>query len=135
MPSITTPVEESTLVWALGSLCQINRVPFDPALLSQHFPPPYSLETLLHALQAYGFKAEAKSISKDNIAQLVFPCVAVVRLPDLPAAEIVEVVIPESDPTQSLPEALPEQAPQAPVQRPHSLALIVKADAERLMFF
>ena len=137
MTGITTPVEERTLVWALGSLCQINRVPFDPALLSQHFPPPYSLETLLHALQAYGFKAEAKSISQGNIAQLIFPCVAVVRLPDLPEEIVVGArhASPETNGTQTLPEALPEQTPQTPAQRPQSLAIIVKADAERLMYF
>lgn len=139
MTSITTPVEERALVWAIGSLCQINRVPFDPALLGQHFPLPYSLGTLLHALQSYGFKAEAKPISQDRLAQLVFPCVAVVRLPEAAAEEIVDAIIPEGDAAlhlpESLPESLPEPPPQAAPAPAHSLALIVKADAERLMFF
>ena len=133
MANITSPVAEQALVWALGSLCQINRVPFDPALLSQHFPPPYTLGTLLHALQSYGFKAETKPVTTDSFASLVLPCVAALRLPDTPAEAIVDVVIPEAVDSEA--EALPEPAPQTTPLTPHTLALIIKIDAERVMYF
>ena len=30
-------------VWLIGSLCQVNRLPFDAALLLQNFPAPHSV--------------------------------------------------------------------------------------------
>lgn len=135
MQSITTPIEGGSLAWTLGSICQINRVPFDPALLSQHFPPPYTLETLLHALNAYGFKAEAKPIASSDMAHLVFPCVALVRAPETPAEpELAEASV-EPIPINALADALPEPpAPAAPVPT-QTLALLIKADAERILYF
>lgn len=136
MSSISTPVAERALVWALGSLCQINRVPFDPALLAQHFPLPYSLETLLHALQSYGFKAETKLVSQGQIAQLIFPCVAVVRADDDSLGETHNEIVPaEATLEQPLSDSLAEPIAPAPSRPPHALAIIIKADAERLMFF
>ncbi len=107
MQSVTTPIEGSSLVWTLGSLCQINRVPFDPALLNQHFPPPYTLETLLHALKAYGFKAEAKPVEVNDIVRLVFPCVVLVRAQEVPADQVVEVAAVEPNLVSALADALP----------------------------
>jgi len=40
------------VVWLLGSLSQLHRIPFDPALILQQFPPPYSLVTLIEAARA-----------------------------------------------------------------------------------
>ncbi len=51
------PLEREAFVWAVGSLCQIHRVPFDPRLLLQQFIPPYSLTTLLTCLEAFGLEA------------------------------------------------------------------------------
>lgn len=101
-------VEERTLIWALGSVCQINRVPFDPALFAQHFPPPHSTETLLHALQALGFSAEMRSVASSDATRLVFPCLAIRRATD-------------------------GATPVEPA--PRSLVLLIKADAERILFF
>jgi subfamily B ATP-binding cassette protein HlyB/CyaB len=130
---ISTPVGGQALVWALGSLCQINRVPFDAGLLSQHFPPPATLGTFLHALQAYGFKAEAKPVTKESFSSLVFPCVAVLRLSDEESEEVVDAIIPEAiDPCAY---ALPESPSPHVSSAPRGLAILIKADAERLMFF
>ena len=135
MHRIGTPIEGGSLAWTLGSICQINRVPFDPALLSQHFPPPYTLETLLHALQAYGFKAEAKPVASSDLAHLVFPCVALVRAPEVSSEPMVEDVIVEPSPINALPDALPEvQEPATPIPT-QTLALLIKADAERILYF
>jgi len=130
---ISTPVGRQALVWALGSLCQINRVPFDAGLLSQHFPPPATLGTLLHALQAYGFKAEAKPVTKDSFSSLVFPCVAVLRLSDEESEEVVDAIIPEV--VDPFADALPASPSQLVPSVSHGLAILIKADAERLMFF
>ena len=37
------------LIWALGAIAQLNRIPFDPKLILQQFPPPYASETLHEA--------------------------------------------------------------------------------------
>ncbi|GBL46865.1 cyclolysin secretion ATP-binding protein [Sulfuriferula multivorans] len=139
MATITASVEGRALVWVLGSICQLNRVPFDPALLSQHFPPPYTLETLLHALKAYGFKAEAKSIAGRDLAQLIFPCVALVRAPEVPQAnDVVDAVSARSDfgaAATALAESRPEPQPQAAPVPNQSFTLFVKADAGRILYF
>ena len=75
------PLREETLVWALGSLCALQRMPFDPRLLQQQFPPPYTLETLFHAARALGFKIRAKRRKVDALAQVPLPCLALVDLP------------------------------------------------------
>lgn len=139
MATITAPVDGRALVWVLGSICQLNRVPFDPALLSQHFPPPYTLETLLHALKAYGFRAEAKSIASRDLAQLIFPCVALMRAPEAPPADgIVDAISTAPDfaaAATALAESLPDPQPQAVPVPNQSLALFVKADAGRILYF
>jgi subfamily B ATP-binding cassette protein HlyB/CyaB len=56
--------------WLIGSLCQINRIPFDPALLLQKFPAPHSFQQLVEALRSFGFKTGEGKISK-----AAYPCV------------------------------------------------------------
>jgi len=58
-------------VWLTGSLCQLNRVPFDPALLVQRFPAPHSVRQLLEAIQSLGFRA-----GEAALASASFPCIA-----------------------------------------------------------
>ena len=137
MITITAPISEQALAWAVGSLCQINRVPFDPNLLNQHFPPPSNLGTLLHALQSYGFKAEAKSLSQEQLPSLVLPCIAVLRLPDTPVVEPAqasrEIEVPAI--VEATAQVLPDPEPQETPAKPHSVAILIKADAERVMYF
>ncbi len=110
MQQHTLPLRQDEVLWGLGSFCQINRIPFDPGLVLQNFPPPYSVATLLHALQALGFEAESRAISEQDIQRSVFPCIAVLK-PN-----------PPDETTNAEPPA-------------RALALIVKADAERILFF
>lgn len=70
------------LLWLIGSLSRIFRIPFDPQLIRQQFPPPYSRTALLNALQYLGFKVgernlDAKSLSA--LEQVPFPAVAFLR--------------------------------------------------------
>jgi len=108
------PLRQDEVLWSLGSFCQINRIPFDPGLVLQNFPPPYTVTTLLHALKALGFEAELRAISEQALQRSVFPCIAVLK-PNPPNA----TTGAESDAEP------PDRA----------LALIVKADAERILFF
>jgi hypothetical protein len=40
-------------VWLVGSLCQLNRVPFEAALLVQRYPAPHDVRQLLEACKAF----------------------------------------------------------------------------------
>jgi len=46
----------SQVLWLLGSLCSLYRVPFDATLVEQDFPPPHDLSTFHEAARALGFK-------------------------------------------------------------------------------
>ena len=115
------------VVWLLGSLSQLHRIPFDPALILQQFPPPYSMVTLIEAARALGFRiGESATPSGTAFAKLRFPCVAFLRGEGAPATSAPEQA------AQSSAQALEASDEEAPVQRP---ALLIKADAGRLLFF
>ena len=82
-------------VWLAGSLCQLHRIAFDPALLLQRFCAPHSVRQLLEACQALGLRAgEVKTLRGAR-----FPCIGFLN-----------------------------GSPGRP-------ALLVKADAEQVVFF
>ena len=64
----------SDFVWLIGSLCQINRLPFDAALLVQRFPAPHSHHQSIEALQSLGFRT-----GESGIAKASFPCIAFLK--------------------------------------------------------
>ena len=73
-----TPIRTDDMLWLLGSLCRIARVPFDAALLAQHFPPPQTRVTLRQAAQRLGFKTGHLATAKVDPEQLPLPCIGVV---------------------------------------------------------
>ena len=66
------PSEE--FAWALGAMCTLHRVPFDADLLLKQFPPPYSIDKLIAALQALGLRAGQSSAASLG-SMTAFPCV------------------------------------------------------------
>ena len=84
---------DSDFAWTLGSLCQLNRIPFDPALLLQKFPAPHDTRQLVEALRSFGFRT-----GEGNLATAVYPCIGFAAASAKPA-------------------------------------LLVKRDAERLLYF
>ena len=63
-------LNKECFVWAAGSLCALNRVPFSEALLLQQCPPPYRLESLLAALRLFGLTVatvDAHSLSQNAL--------------------------------------------------------------------
>jgi subfamily B ATP-binding cassette protein HlyB/CyaB len=62
---------QTDFVWLIGSLCQINRLPFDAALLVQRFPAPHTAPQLLEAAHSFGFRA-----AEGALAGAAYPCVA-----------------------------------------------------------
>ena len=72
-------IRTDELLWLLGSLCQIGRVPFDPALVSQQFPPPCTAASLHEAARALGFKTGERQVAPTDLAKLSLPCIAFLR--------------------------------------------------------
>ena len=83
-------------VWALGQLCALHRVPFDPGLFLGQFPPPYSQEKLLAALGALGFHAGRAGLDALDTEALAFPCIAFRR----EAAGLAPAILAGTDGTQ-----------------------------------
>jgi subfamily B ATP-binding cassette protein HlyB/CyaB len=105
-------------VWVLGSLCQLHRVPFDPALLRQQLPPPYDRTALLNAVKALEFKVGERPVAARDLPELPLPCVAFLKQ--------------DAGPADAGEEAPGAQKNDAPVFKP---ALIVKAGDKGILYF
>jgi subfamily B ATP-binding cassette protein HlyB/CyaB len=62
---------QADFLWLVGSFCQINRLPFDAALLAQRYPAPHSVGQFFEAAQSLGFRTGAGTLSESAL-----PCVA-----------------------------------------------------------
>ena len=123
----------------LGSLCQLHRIPFDPALLAQQHPPPYTGATFTEAATALGFKVGPFNTAGRKLARLTFPLVALLKEPraavptaaegTASAAEGALPVSPVSAPETAAGESA---ATPPPAVMP---ALVIRADDERVLFF
>ncbi|WP_298398713.1 peptidase domain-containing ABC transporter [uncultured Azonexus sp.] len=95
------------MLWLLGSLCNLYRIPFDPKLIEQEFPPPHSLATFHEAARALGFKT-GQGTHPAEWQALPLPAIAFLR------------AIPETE-SQPGVKALP--------------VLILKTDGHKLLYF
>lgn len=77
--SLTDTVRREEVLWALGSLCGLYRLPFDSALVAQQFPPPYSVATFHEMARAVGIKSGSCAIDGLNWQQVPLPAVAFLR--------------------------------------------------------
>lgn len=71
----TKEISQDDFVWLIGSLCQLNRLPFDPRLILQKFPTPHSLDQLIDALQSLRFKAGKHMVGRRGLRKAEFPCI------------------------------------------------------------
>lgn len=130
-----TQVSGEALVWALGALARLNRVPFDAKLVLQQFAPPYRLETLHEAATSLGFKVGLSHVEARDLVHLSFPCLAVLtpRAADHPTS--VEPIA--ADDPKVTPLNPPRRAGDPGIGLPplHRLVLIVKADERTVCFF
>ena len=74
-----TTLSGDAFVWLLGSLCQLSRIPFDPALLIQRFPAPHSTLQVVDAAKSLGFRTGDFDISRKRVQQASVPCVAFLK--------------------------------------------------------
>jgi ATP-binding cassette, subfamily B, bacterial HlyB/CyaB len=91
-------------VWALGSLAQVHRIPFDAQLVLRQNPPPHRLSSLIATAEGLGLKTGLKSVAVNGLQRLVFPCVAVLQ------------------PAITTTEATPDTEDSVPAEPTHRLA-------------
>ncbi|MEW6134005.1 MAG: peptidase domain-containing ABC transporter [Pseudomonadota bacterium] len=118
-------LEPAHLIWALGSLCALNRVPFDAELLLKQFPPPHTTDTLTHAARALGFRIKLSRAPAPALGDVPVPCLALLLPQEVPAGQ--------DDAPEHTPES-PENAttPIAPRAEP---ALITDVTPARVVCF
>jgi subfamily B ATP-binding cassette protein HlyB/CyaB len=95
-------------VWLLGSLCRMNRLPFDAQLILQRFPAPHSVRDFREAAQSLGFKA-----GEGDLAKASYPCVGFLK-GEAPG---------------------PKDAPPGREAAPIKPAILIKRDDEALIYF
>ncbi len=98
-------IAPADLFWALGSVCNLQHIPFDASLLSRAHPPPHTLATLIEALQALGCETELLQRDVRHLATVSMPCLVM------------------TDPASEAGES---------ASRP---ALLVRVDDERVLYF
>jgi subfamily B ATP-binding cassette protein HlyB/CyaB len=76
---LSDEVRREEVLWALGSLCGLYRVPFDAALVAQQFPPPYSVATFHEAARSLGLKTGSCALAGLDWQGLPLPAIAFLR--------------------------------------------------------
>ena len=119
-------LDPAHLVWALGSLCALNRIPFDAEILLKQFPPPYTTDTLIHAARALGFRIKLAHQAPSSLGDAPVPCLALFsRNPPAPAVQ--------TDGLDCTDEAKGD--PSATTHPPAGLALITDVSPEHVLCF
>lgn len=72
-------VRREDMLWLLGSLCGVFRIPFDDALIVQGYPPPCTLTTLHDAARALGIKTGNRALNRVDWLKLPLPAIAFER--------------------------------------------------------
>ncbi|WP_411886342.1 ABC transporter transmembrane domain-containing protein, partial [Polaromonas sp. YR568] len=62
--------------WALQGVCALHRKPFSDALARQQLAAPYTTQSLLGAMQAYGFDALHRKVKAEKLHKETFPLIA-----------------------------------------------------------
>ena len=124
-------VRREDVLWLLGSLCGLFRIPFDASLIAQDFPPPYSLATLHEAARALGIKTGHCQVIKLDWQKLPLPAIAFQYQSPPSAIEpsLSGLALPSPE-SLALASSANETSP--PVL---TALLIVKASADQLLYF
>jgi subfamily B ATP-binding cassette protein HlyB/CyaB len=119
------PLSAESFVWALGSICRFNGIPFNPSLVLKEFPPPYKFVTLKRAAASLGPKVGLRSVKPLSLAQSALPCIAFLKE---------TFSHPRSDAEKPSP-LKGEGKGEGDISLHCRFALIVKADSERVLYF
>ena len=114
-------IKGESLVWALSALAQLNRTPFDPKLVLQQFPPPYTAHTLHEAATRLGLRVGFEQVQANALGRLSLPCLAILK-PDLQPADpkVTSIAVARA---------------AEPAADAHDVVLIVQADEHQVACF
>jgi subfamily B ATP-binding cassette protein HlyB/CyaB len=115
------PLSVRDFMWAVGSLCNLQRRMFDAALVQREFSPPHSAVTLVDALRSLGLTARVVQLDARAVAQR--------RLPYLIFLQ------PLSNASKASTDTDGARAVDASLPAIFSVALLVKSEGERLLLF
>lgn len=104
------------LLWLLGSLCNLFRIPFDPTLVADEFPPPHNVATLHEAARGLGFKTGSTALAGLDWQRLPLPAIGFLR------------AVPHAASPMADSDALPPEPRTVPI-------LVLKTDGSKLLFF
>jgi ATP-binding cassette, subfamily B, bacterial HlyB/CyaB len=79
-------ISSQHFIWSVGTLCSVNKIPFDPNLVLKAFPPPYSVAQLIHVFQECHFKVSLESLNIHAIHPAAFPVIAFKNVDPLEAS-------------------------------------------------
>ncbi len=114
------------LLWLLGSLGGLFRIPFDAALTAQAYPPPCTVATLHEAARSIGLRTGSCRVSRLDGQRCPFPVIAFLHPAAQPAGA------PDSG---TKPPAAAATAAEDPRSNAASAILIVGGDADRVLYF
>jgi len=72
-------LEQDQMLWVLGSLCGMHRVPFDPKRVLENAAPPHSETILLEAAGGLGFRLGAARFDRSLLARFSGSCIGFLR--------------------------------------------------------
>ena len=72
-------VPQPELLWALGSICALHRLPFMAELVQREFPAPCTHATLVSAGRALGLRIKAVRLDPSRIARLALPLLVALK--------------------------------------------------------
>ncbi|MFT3850213.1 MAG: peptidase domain-containing ABC transporter [Propionivibrio sp.] len=121
-------VRRDDVLWLLGSLCGLYRIPFDASLIAQNFPPPTTLGTLHEAARALGIKTGQGARPDADWQSVPLPAIAFLASGPPPSGD----GFAESGHTDDGETVVAPASPQSPALAP---LLIVKAAPDRLLYF
>ena len=130
----TPALASQDLLWLLGSMCALHRIPFDAALVAQQFPPPHRVASFHEAARGLGFKTGAGKLDGIDWRTLPLPAIAFLRI-EPQATAATPILILKSDDATLLYFCSGSDAPQtlaftdAPARLDPNLILIARDSA------
>jgi len=121
-----TTVSRRDWLWLLGSLAKCHGVAYDAALVERDYPPPLNEAALFRAADALGLVLQTHTVDAGGPAGLPLPLVA---------WRLVAVPVPTSASTPESAITADEEAAATAVEVVAQPCLILRADADRLLYF
>jgi subfamily B ATP-binding cassette protein HlyB/CyaB len=119
------------ILWVLGSLCGLFRIPFDATLIAQDFPPPFTLVSVHEAARALGIRTGRGLVSQLGRQSFPLPAIAFERSVQADA----DPPVSEGEGSQVVTGAPVPEPPEPSPSPPLTVLLLVKVSTDTLLYF